>query len=293
MADATLISVIIPCYNYGHYLPQAIQSIQSQTHRKTEIIVVDDGSTDNTAEIVKDFPDVTYVYQENQGLSAARNKGVACSKGAYLVFVDADDWLLPDALSSNLKVLKADKQLAFVAGSYIDYIESTGEQIEKMYKYLECSYLTLLRRNHIAMHAAVMYSRWVFDHFLFDPILRSCEDWDLYLRITRRFPVRQTTDFIAVYRRYNTSMSANFARMLESGMEVLKRQSAQRLNTEEREALKLGKERLKKIYTTKVCRQFDLEPVGQKREILFKVLWRYDKVRLAKYLCRSIFLLNR
>ncbi|MBA3285511.1 MAG: glycosyltransferase family 2 protein, partial [Nitrosopumilus sp.] len=80
------ISVIITCYNYGHFLSDAIKSILNQSYNNKEIIVVDDGSTDNTKEVAQSFADVVYVYQHHQGLSAARNKGLSVSTGNFLVF---------------------------------------------------------------------------------------------------------------------------------------------------------------------------------------------------------------
>ena len=91
--DQPLISVIIPCFNHAHFLPDAIKSVLNQSYKNTEIIVVDDGSSDNTNDVATSFPDVKYVYQTNQGLSAARNTGLKKSNGKYLVFLDADDFL--------------------------------------------------------------------------------------------------------------------------------------------------------------------------------------------------------
>ncbi len=101
-----LISVIIPCYNHGAYLPEAFASIWQQDYPAVEIVVVDDGSTDTTREVAQHYPAVKYVYQANQGLSAARNTGLTHSTGQYLVFLDADDWLLPGALTTNARYLQ-------------------------------------------------------------------------------------------------------------------------------------------------------------------------------------------
>src|SRR5688500_685940 len=116
MATSSLVSVIIPCYNHGHYLPKAIESVLEQSYTPVEIIVVDDGSTDDTAVIAQSYPQVTYMYQSNSGLSASRNTGIRHSQGDYLVFLDADDWLYPEALAINLQYLKQNEQLAFVSG---------------------------------------------------------------------------------------------------------------------------------------------------------------------------------
>ena len=100
-----LVSVIIPSYNHGNFLSRAIDSVLSQTYRNVEIIVVDDGSSDNTKQVAESFPHVVYVYQHNQGLSAARNTGIDHSKGKYLLFLDADDWLSVDAIKKDLDIL--------------------------------------------------------------------------------------------------------------------------------------------------------------------------------------------
>src|SRR4051812_30982953 len=116
---APLISVIIPCYNHGSYLAEAIDSILTQTYQYFEIIVVDDGSTDNTRAVAESYKAVKYVYRNNKGLSAARNTGIDHSNGEYLVFLDADDWLFPNALSINSNCLQQNKEAAFVAGGHI------------------------------------------------------------------------------------------------------------------------------------------------------------------------------
>src|SRR5262245_56603663 len=113
-----LVSVIIPCYNQGRFLAEAIESIMVQVLPDVEIIVVNDGSTDNTAEVAAHYPQVRYIYQQNQGLAAARNTGLRHSTGRYLVFLDADDRLLPEALIHNQKYLEARPECAFAFGRF-------------------------------------------------------------------------------------------------------------------------------------------------------------------------------
>src|SRR5215831_9104653 len=93
-----LVSIIIPCYNQAHFLSDAIDSARRQTHSRIEILVIDDGSSDNTSEVAASYRDVYCIRQANQGLSAARNAGLRASKGSLLVFLDADDRLLPNAI---------------------------------------------------------------------------------------------------------------------------------------------------------------------------------------------------
>src|ERR671911_2120937 len=115
---AGLVSVVIPCYNQAHFLGEAIESVLAQSYPRFEIIVVDDGSTDDTSKVAARYPGVRYVYQNNQGVSAARNSGLARSEGEYVVFLDADDRLLPEALETGLKCLEARPECAFVSGYF-------------------------------------------------------------------------------------------------------------------------------------------------------------------------------
>jgi len=116
MPESGLVSVIIPCYNQAHFLDEAIESVLTQTYPNREIIVVDDGSTDNTAEVAGRYSAVRHIYQENAGPSAARNTGVTKSRGEYLVFLDADDRLLPEALEIGVDCLRQHPECAFVSG---------------------------------------------------------------------------------------------------------------------------------------------------------------------------------
>src|SRR5215203_3209221 len=111
-----LVSVIIPCYNQGAFLAESVQSALSQTYPCVEIVVVNDGSTDDTEAVAARFPEVRCVTQENRGLAGARNRGLAESRGDLLIFLDADDRLLPGAIDTGVRVLSQDSAAAFAAG---------------------------------------------------------------------------------------------------------------------------------------------------------------------------------
>lgn len=223
-SGSPLVSVIIPCYNHGAYLAEAIDSVRAQTWAPVEIIVVDDGSSDNTRAVAEQYPGVRYVYQTNQGLSAARNTGMTYSRGDYLVFLDADDWLYPDGIAYNVGQLEARPDAAFVSGAH-DKVDSERRLLaEEVIPIENEHYLRLLEGNYIGMHATVLYRRTVFDQLLFDTTLRACEDYDLYLKIARRFPVLHHTHKIAAYRIHTTNMSGNVPMMLHTVFAVLARQ---------------------------------------------------------------------
>ena len=124
-AAAPLVSVVIPCYDQARYLPDAIESVLAQSYPHLELVVVDDGSPDNTAEVAARYPGVQVVRQENAGLSGARNTGLRHTNGAYLIFLDADDRLLPKAVADGLAAFAAHPEAAFVAGR-CRIIDTTG-----------------------------------------------------------------------------------------------------------------------------------------------------------------------
>jgi hypothetical protein len=225
-AEQGVVSIIIPCFNQAHFLSAAIESAQSQTYEKVEIVVIDDGSTDNTEEVVSRYRGVRYIRQQNEGLSGARNTGIRRSNGEFVVFLDADDRLRPSAAKRAVEVLDAHPECAFVSGEYCDI----GVDGARIHEWLRPPipgnhYLALLRSNYITCPAAVTYRRGVFQAVGgFDRRLNVCEDYDLYLRIARLFPVCAHGEVAAEYRRYSASMSDNPARMLVGALSVLKRQ---------------------------------------------------------------------
>ncbi|MEO6305402.1 MAG: glycosyltransferase family 2 protein [Bacteroidia bacterium] len=221
-----LVSIVITAYNSAEYLHVAIGSAIRQSYPRFEIIIIDDGSTDNTRCVVESYPCVKYYYQENQGLSAARNMGILRSSGVYLVFLDADDWLEDDALDSNATVLLSKPELAFISGNY--FFKQAGNKQAKAVTFEGTNkpYEKLLACNYIGMHAAVMFQRWVFDEFRYDECLKSCEDYDLFLKIARKYPVYHHQKFIATYYFHQTGLSHNYSSMSRSVYRVIKKQES-------------------------------------------------------------------
>ncbi len=236
-------------------MPEAFASVWQQDYPAVEIIVVDDGSTDSTREVTQRYPAVKYIYQANQGLSAARNTGIRHSTGQYLVFLDADDWLLPDALKINAHYLLQAPTLAFVSGAHDKVFMTTGLIREEFQEVTSQHYEHLLRGNYIGMHATVMYQRWIFDVVLFDITLKACEDYDLYLRIARTYPVAHHAKRMAAYRLHSANMSGNVPLMLSTVLAVLRRQQTQLRTAAEKQAYARGQEIWKEYYSTELYRK--------------------------------------
>jgi glycosyltransferase involved in cell wall biosynthesis len=223
------VSVIIPCYKQAGFLTDAIESVLAQTYPHLEVIVVDDGSPDDTSDVASRYPRVRCIWQENQGLSAARNTGIRESKGEFLVFLDADDRLTPKALESGVQHLRQCPGAAFVAGKHRN-ISIDGSLLPTMQRPDIGSdhYVELLRANYIGCPATVMYRRTVFDDVLgFDTTVNPASDYDLYLRIARKFATSFHTDIVAEYRKHGDSMSNNHQLMSNHVTAVLRSQLKQ------------------------------------------------------------------
>ncbi|MEX1238227.1 MAG: glycosyltransferase [Cyclobacteriaceae bacterium] len=242
MQKKPLVSVIITCFNQGRFLREAVASVQKQTHLNVEIIVVDDGSTDNTRHVAVSLVNVKYFYQPNRGLSAARNHGVAHSNGLYIAFLDADDILYPEAIGCNLKYLFQNPAWAFVSGGHVK-VDELLYPLEDQDEGVSVSgdhFKALLRGNYIGMHATVMYRRMVFDEFQFDTNLQAAEDYDLYFKIARKYPVGAHTQKVAAYRHHGENMSARIYHMFTRVRKVHRRQLSSLRNEEERKAWQDG-----------------------------------------------------
>lgn len=246
------VSVVITCYNHADFLADAIRSVERQTYQPIEIVVVDDGSTDHTREIAQQFSSIKYVYQRNAGLSAARNTGVAASSGKYIVFLDADDWLYDEAVAINLNHLKRNKNCVFVSGAH-DKVDTWGYILDADdAKIVEKNhYLELLQGNYIGMHATVMYHRNIFSEFQFDTTLKACEDYDLYLKIARKYPVCHHNHKIAAYRIHGSNMSRDYVLMLENVLKVCNRQKAV-LARHEKPSFERGLRTWKEYYSSRL-----------------------------------------
>jgi glycosyltransferase involved in cell wall biosynthesis len=221
-AEAGVVTVVIPCYNQAHFLGEAVESVLSQTYPRHEIVVVDDGSTDDTAEVASRYQEVRLIRQENGGLSAARNAGLGQSRGEYVVFLDADDRLLPEALEVGVRELEAHPRSAFVFGRWNNIAVDGSPRPTSHRPHDERDhYLALLHSCHIRMHA-VMYRSSIFDTVGgFDTSLSASEDYDLYLRITRDHPVHYHGEVVAEYRRrHGANMTGNPALILSTSVTV-------------------------------------------------------------------------
>lgn len=183
------VSVIIPTYNYGEFISDSIESVINQTYKDFEVIVVDDGSTDNTTDIIKKYKNrISYFYKENGGPSSARNYGIKNSKGEYICFLDADDIFLPKKLEFQVAYMETNKNdgIGLLYSDYycasrelkiIDYYESIGFQRQKE------AVMYLLNYNYINTSTVMIPRACVDEVGFFNENYRYLEDYDFWLRL--------------------------------------------------------------------------------------------------------------
>jgi glycosyltransferase involved in cell wall biosynthesis len=217
-----IVSVIIPCYKQARFLKESIYSVLGQTYRQFEILVIDDGSPDNVIEVTKLYTEVRLIQQPNKGAAIARNNGIRESKGSYLVFLDADDRLLPNALKAGIRFLSQNPTHAYVTGQ-VTIIDADGNFVEIPAQPVieKDHYKTLLRSNYIWTPGVAMYRKSIFEiHKGFDHLAGGSADYELNIRIARSLPVGCHGQIILEYRQHGASMSGNLAYMLKSGVGV-------------------------------------------------------------------------
>jgi hypothetical protein len=222
---APLVSIVIPCYNQGRYLGEAIESARRQTHEAVEVIVVDDGSTDDTARVAAAHPAVRYLHQRNAGTAAARNRGLAGSGGEFLLFLDADDRLLPDAVARGVDYLARHPGAAFVTG-HVRLIHADGTpDVVPTQEHEPAGYAALLRWNYIWTPGVVLYRRAVLDGLGgFDPAAAGSADFDVNIRIARQQAIACHHHVILEYRQHEANMTRDPAHMLRSAVSVRRRE---------------------------------------------------------------------
>lgn len=230
-----LVSVIVPSYNYGRFIGQALESLRAQTYSRWECIVVDDGSTDNTDAIVTSFAEndsrIEYIRQENQGLAAARNAGIAHSAGEYLQFLDADDLLESEKLERQVEFLEQhdDIDIVFSDSRYFrteNMQERRFSQDEANAPWvvkLSASGTDVLRplvRNNIMVVSSPLLRRSVIaDVGLFDGTVKGVEDWHYWIRCAiegKHFHYLDAEGTWALVRVHGSSMSRDARLMLRS-----------------------------------------------------------------------------
>lgn len=253
------VSVIIPTYNRADLLPLALQSVLDQNFQDFEAIVVDDGSTDGSVEVVKAFNDarIRYIYQTNAGLSAARNTGIANVGGEYLALLDSDDIFFPWKLNVQVQQLDDNSDLGFVTGGFC-YIDLDGKKIAERQPWRSHRPLnlkTLLIGAPIITNAVMVRTELVKRVGGFNPALRRAEDLDLWLRLgALGCSMAWTPSVVCAYRMHSNQMVRDATEQTKVAVKVFE-QLYQKANLPEF-AVDLRNQAFASTYLSGACREF-------------------------------------
>jgi glycosyltransferase involved in cell wall biosynthesis len=222
-----LVSVIIPTYNYGRFVAEAVESALAQTYRTIEVIVVDDGSTDGTQAVLSRFAGrIRYLFQENRGLSAARNRGIGAARGEFLGFLDADDLWDPTKIAKQVTLIERSPQVGAVYCEHIQLHVPSGEtKLRRCLPELRGDiHRALLELKGIGTPSCVLIRRACFDKVgLFDEELRSVEDWEMWVRVSRHFEFDYVPEPLVTYRVHGQNLCSKIGTMQRYRVQAIQR----------------------------------------------------------------------
>ncbi|MEO0755983.1 MAG: glycosyltransferase family A protein [Cyanobacteria bacterium J06648_16] len=222
-SSGPLVSVIIPAYNAEQFLARTLASVIAQTHRNLEILVVDDGSTDATSQIVQRYAAqdarIKLIQQNNAGVAAARNRGIEQARGEFIAPLDADDIWFPDCIAAQLSQMTSPRVgLVHAWSVFIDEADRLMSSCQSQ-RWQGGDFVPLVYRN-LPGNASCVLVRRQYAQLVggYDPSHRAqnaqgCEDWDFYLRLAERFEVRTVPRLLVGYRQVTGSMSSNLLPM--------------------------------------------------------------------------------
>lgn len=225
------VSVIIPTYNRAHLVGRAIQSVLNQTYNDFELIIVDDGSTDNIDDIIKDFQKkekrIKYIrHEKNRGGSAARNTGIKASRGEYIAFLDSDDEWLKEKLKRQIKVFKnASSEVGVVYTGFL-VIDERSNEIKRIFTPKKRGYIykDLLFEVCVGTCSTLVIKKECFNQVgMFDEKLPAHQDWDLEIRISKYYKYNFIKTPLVKYYLHTIQISKNFNAKITSLYTVLEK----------------------------------------------------------------------
>ncbi len=228
MNENILISIIIPVYNGEKYIADTIKTVIDQTYKNWELIIVDDGSTDNTAKVVEQFSDyrISYIKKNNTGVSDTRNVGASLAKGEILCFLDADDVWLPDNLEKKLSKLTNEQDSILVTSPMYLWDEKTDyyncQIIENNFSLDEWDEFRNLRTIHIVT-SALMYKNYFFEAGMFDTNISTSADFDLVIRLRELGKFTYLNEPLVLYRCHPFQMHNNITLYKHDMIYILKK----------------------------------------------------------------------
>ena len=227
MNDQPLVSVVIATYNMGQYLPAAVKSVCDGDYQSVEVIIIDDGSDDDSKSLLGDLlndPRVRYIYQENAGQPKAKNAGVQQAKGEFIAFCDADDAWRSDKLSKQLPCF-ADPEVGVVY-TEVSYVDQHGNAFSKPVPYTRHSGWVceqILLKNFVPFGTSVVRKACFDSVGLFDESIQMGIDWDFWLRCSLSWKFEYVPEATYIYREWEGQMSTNYRGRYDSAFSILEK----------------------------------------------------------------------
>lgn len=242
-----LVSVVIPAFNGAKYIGETIESILAQTYRPLEVLVVDDGSTDATGEIVQRFGDpVRYIRQQNAGTAAARNRAVAESRGEFIALLDQDDLWVPHKLERQIPRFAEDAQIGLVFAG-IEFFDTKSGKITATYFPGDELDLCDLLAHVVLPVQTILFRRSALEKIgPFDTTLGGTDDWDIGIRMAAEFRMVGVNEILGRVRLHDTQQGRNTDRMFQNAMRVLDKHANVRPGSREcAAAIRKGRDELR------------------------------------------------
>lgn len=220
-----LISVITPTYNRADFLKETIESVLNQDYENIEHLIVDDGSTDKTRELIREYEPnrkVRYFFQQNSGQSVARNKGLNEAKGDYICFLDSDDYFLPGKLKKQIEAFEQNPTVDLVYGDYI-FVDANGNRLDQknMIRYSGKITDQLLKDNCVSMNTTMVRKGLIDSEGGFSEHVKFADDYDLWLRLSVDAQFLYLPEKLSAYRLMNNQISSNKRARFESNEEII------------------------------------------------------------------------
>jgi glycosyltransferase involved in cell wall biosynthesis len=227
MSEQPLVSIVTATYNMAQYVVEAVDSILAQTYPQLEAVVVDDGSQDNTQEVLARYaedPRVKIIHQDNAGQTAAKNRGLAACTGRYVGFCDADNAWLPDKIATQLEAFQGDNPPGVVYGD-VQFIDDQGADLPTPRVQRHSGRITgpLLANNFVPFNTCLVPRDILTEVGGFDESLSMAIDYDLWLRISTRYEFRYLPQILARYRIWGGQMSHRTGERLDNALRMMEK----------------------------------------------------------------------
>jgi len=230
-----MVSIIVPVYNTEKYISETISSVINQTYQNWELIMVDDGSTDNSAQLIKDFckkhNNIEYFFQKNSGVSAARNLGLQKAKGEYIFFLDADDFWRKDNLSSKVNLFENDKSIYWIYGS-LELISENSHKLNEQITGDDSDILSSLLSwdgNVITAPSTIAIKAECLGSVSFDENFSTAADQDFAIQLANKYKGKYFDNPTVLYRVLPNSMSRNIELMEKDHILVYRKAESNQL----------------------------------------------------------------